>query len=213
MDSALTIKEIIFSVDGLKTDAMLYRERCNMLIPEPFTQNIFYAVTGKSGARVFVASDSHVNMNRMLTFFSKMYNATPVEFMPLEKNFSSHYVLKFRTSVLVEKEFYYPGFIRNLFDYGSIDGETVVRYAVAMRSGISKLARKRTFGVSITLSFDSESTRNRIMPLISSELRNFRKENKVKLKRMWWKRMRDTSHDVPFNLINFIRIPSDSDLT
>lgn len=212
MDSPLIFREIDFRIEGIETDALLYREKCHLLLPESFSQNLFYAISGKEGTRLFFASDSMVNINRLQSFFSKLYGTSAIEAGSPPDSFDFPYMMGLKMPLFKEKEFYYPGLVRNLFDYRTIEEDSLIKYTVSLRSGVSKLARRKTFGMSVSLSFDSEASMNRFTPLISSEFENMRRENGVKMKRVKKNRLRDTSLHIPFNLINFIRIPTDKDL-
>lgn len=212
MAASMIYREIKFQEGGIITDALLYREKCHLLLPEPFTQNVFVNISRGNKNRMLIGSSSMVNMNRMRSFFSRMYNAdmreASMDMKPTEHSFS--FFLK--KPFFREKEVYYPGLVRNLFDFSSIDSRPVIRYTVAIRSSQGWPNRKENFGVSVTLSFDTENAKKLFMPLIRKELRKLRNETGLRVRKGKARKVWDASLHLPFNLINLIRIPSESDL-
>lgn len=212
MNAPIKVKEILFPEGEIKTDSLLYREKCTLLLPEPFSQNMFYAISDELQARFFIATDSPANMDRLQSFFVRLYGANfeDTSYRADEPAFSIG--INFRTPFIGEKEFYHPGFVRNMLDFNSVDRGSTIRYTVSIRSGGKPLLMKRTYGLAITVSFDSENARNRLAPLISQEMLTFREEAGIRPKIVRSRVIRDTVFHRPFNLINFIRVPSEKDL-
>lgn len=212
MAAPMVYREIKFQEGSIVTDALLYREKCHLLLPEPFTQNVFVNIARGGESRMLVGSSSMVNLNRMRSFFMSMYNAdmreAPMDMKPTEHSYSFY----LKKPLTREREVYYPGMVRNLFDLSSIDSRPVIKYSVAIRSSQGWPNRKENFGVSVTLSFDSENAKKLFMPLISRELRNMKRETGLRIRRGGARKVWDASLHLPFNLINLIRIPSESDL-
>ncbi len=212
MASRMVYREIKFQDGSIMTDALLYREKCHLLLPEPFTQNVFVNISRGKERRMLIGSSSLVNMNRMKAFFSSMYNADMREASMNMKPTEHSYTFLVKKGPFREKEAYYPGLVRNLFDFSSIDSRPVIRYSVAIRSSKGWTNRKENFGVSATISFDSENAKKLFMPLISKELRKLRAETSLRVRKGRSRKVWDASLHLPFNLINLIRIPSESDL-
>lgn len=207
------VREMLFPDGEIRTDSLLYREKCHLLLPDPFTQNLFYSISDELQTRFFVASDSNVNLDRLKSFFQRLYgvNFEGVEQVADPGEYTA--ILNLKSPLLREREFYYPGFVRNILDFNSVDRDSTIRYAVSIRSGDRIMSRNRSYGMSISVSFSSENSGRRLSPLISQEQRKLKQETGMKLKNMRGRRMSDVSLKVPFNLINFIRVPAESDLS
>ncbi len=212
MNTKLMVKEILFPEGEIRTDSLLYREKCNLLLPEPFSQNMFYTVSDELQARFFIASDSHANLDRLQSFFIRLYGATFEDSAPNWEDTGFSIRMKFRAPFLREKEFYHPGFVRNLMDLNSVDRDSKFRYTVSIRSAQKPFFRKRSYGLAVTMSFNSGNARKRLSPLVSQELLTFREETGIRPRLLRSGRMRDSNFQLPFNLINFVRVPSEKDL-
>ncbi len=212
MPARMVYREIKFQEGRIITDALLYREKCHLLLPEPFTQNVFVNIARGGESRILIGSDSSVNLNRMGSFFKGMYNAdmrnAPMGMKPTE--FSYTFLLK--KPLFREKEVYYPSLVRNMFDLSSLDSRPVIRYTVAIRSSYGWPARRENFGVGVTLSFDSDNARKLFSPLVTKEFRKMGRETGLRIRKGTRRKLWDASLHQPFNLINLIRIPSESDL-
>ncbi len=212
MSSQLKVKEILFPEGEVKTDAMLYKEKSSLLVPEPFSQNIFYSISDELQTRFFIGSDSHANLDRLQSFFTRLYGATFEDsaIKQVEEGFSIS--LRLKTPLFTEKEFYYPGFVRNILDFNSIDRSSVIRYSVSIMAGEKRLLRPKAYGLSITLTFDSELHKSRLAPLIDQETMKLSKETGIRGKIKKSLKVRDTGFKNTFNLINFVRVPSEKDV-
>lgn len=208
----MVFREIRFQEGSIVTDALLYREKSHLLLPEPFTENVFMNVARGSESRLFIGSRSAVNMNRMVSFFRSMYDAATGD-ASMESD-STGYSVSFyiKKPFLKEKEVYYPGLVRNVFDFSTMESRAVIRYSVSIRSGLSGFTGKENFGVHVSISFDSDSARKLFLPLIQKEIRKMKSETGMRIRKSRSSKIADSSLHLPFNLINLIRIPSESDI-
>ena len=205
-------REILFPEGEIRTDSMLYREKCRLLLPEPYTQNMFYVQGDQYQTRFFLASDSTRNLERMESFFSRIYGSV-FEDSPLPEDGAGHsLVLRNSALNLRKKEFYHPGFVRNILDFTSIDRAATMRYCVTIRSGKGLRGNPGRYNFTITVGFNSEQAERKFSDLLAYELKTMRRQSGFSLKRAGKARMRDNLLSIPFNLINFIRIPSERDI-
>lgn len=205
-------REMLFPDGEIRTDSLLYREKCRLLIPEPFTQNMFLAHCDYYQTRFYVASESARNLDRMEAFFSRLYGAIFQDAgMPQMERVAS-VVLKNSMRNMRRREFYHPGFVRNILDYTSVDRESSMRYCVSIRSGNSVMRRPGRYNFTIGMGFSNELARRRFSDLLDYELRTLKAESGFSLKRAVRPRMGDNLLSTPFNLINFIRVPSERDI-
>lgn len=205
-------EEILFPAGSIKTDSLLYREKSYLLLPEPGTQNLFLAVSNEVQTRFFISSDSLNNMSRLESFFYRDYGTTFEETeMPSLQGGGSLFMrpsmLNFRSA-----EFYHPRFVRNLLDFTSVDTKAMIAYRVSIRSG-SQLKRKdRKFNLGISIGFDSQRSLNEFRDIVNAEIRDLRVQSGFRLKMSDSRKIYDRKLVRPFNLINFVRIPSEHDL-
>lgn len=211
MGPSLIVKEIRYPEGNLATDSLMFREKCNLLLPELFTQNLFYSISRSDYTRYFLATSSETNMRKMETFFDKIYKTDLVDGSRVEFSGCCSTRFRLKRPLLKEKEFYYPSLLRNLSDLSKMEKGSAIWYAVTVRAGQDILTKRRGFGVAMTVSFDSEKSERVFLPLIAQELRNMKRETGVGMKRMLGHRIKDTPLHIPFNLINFVRMASGDD--
>lgn len=211
-EHAIITKELRFPPGEIKTDALLYREKSYLLIPEPFTQNLFYAISDTLETRFFLASDSRLNLERLEAFFLRLYGASCEEVADAPVHKGSVTVL--RSTILNGRtgEFYHPRFVRNILDYAAVDNTGRVSYCVAIRSGRVSIRAKRRFNVVVSVGFDSDLAKNRFHDLIRHETGIMKREAGFRMRVSDRKRISDNIMTESFNLINFVRIPSENDL-
>lgn len=205
-------KEILFPAGEIRTDSMLYREKCRLLLPESYTQNMFLVQSTQFQTRFFIASESTRNLEMMEAFFSRMYGAVFEDAQLPEVGGNNSVILKNSILNLRKREFYHPGFVRNILDYTAVDRTAVIRYCVSVRSGSSGRRYGGRFNFTVTIGFDSEHTEKKLSDLLSYEMRAMKHISRYYMKRTRRPRMRDNLLSEPFNLINFIRVPSDRDI-
>lgn len=208
----LQTREILFPDGEIKTDSMLYREKCRLLLPEPFTQNLFFVQSDQYRTRFYIASESARNLERMESFFSRIYDSIFEDSEPPAIGGDSTVMLKNSSLNLRKKEFYHPGFVRNILDYTSIDRTASMRYCVSIKSGKNTGRRSGRYNFTITIGFNSEQAERKFSDLLGYELKSMKRQSGFMLKRARIPRMRDNTLSEPFNLINFIRVPSERDL-
>ncbi len=209
---SIRTREILFPEGEIRTDSMLYREKCRLLLPEPFTQNMFYVQSDQYQTRFFLASDSTRNLERMESFFSRIYGSVFEDSALPDSGINHALILRNSALNIRKKEFYHPGFVRNLLDYTSIDRSATMRYCVSLRSGKSARGTAGRYNFTITVGFDSEQAKRKFSDLLSYELKTMRRQSGFSLKRAGKPKMRDNLLSMPFNLINFIRVPSERDI-
>lgn len=211
-EHGILTKEIAFPADEIKTDSLLYREKSYLLIPEPFSQNLFYAISDEARTNFFIASESALNLERMEAFFRLVYGATFMQKTGPPEHTGPSIVLRSTPLNARIREFYHPRFVRNLLDYSSIDRNARFSYCVAVRSGRTSFRGRRRFNVAVSLGFDSGFSRAKFNELIRNELAILKKESRFRLRISRSGKMSDGILSESFNLINFIRIPSEHDL-
>lgn len=212
MTDAPPARELLFPDREVRTDSLLYREKCRLLLPEPYTQNLFYARSDQYQTRFFIASDSGRNLERMESFFLRIYG-TIFEDSSLPDNAGGHtVVLKNSIRNIRKGEFYHPGFVRNLLDYTSIDREASISYRVSIRSGQKKKGASGKFNFTVALGFNSVNVERKFSDLLDYEIRAMRREAGYSLRKARINRVGDNLLSNPFNLINFIRVPSERDI-
>ncbi len=205
-------REILFPAGEVRTDSMLYREKCRLLLPESYTQNMFFVQSSQFQTRFFIASESTRNLEMMEAFFSRMYGAVFEDSQLPEVGGNNSVILKNSILNLRKKEFYHPGFIRNILDYTAVDRTAVIRYCVSVRSGGSGRRYRGRFNFTVTIGFDSEHTEKKLSDLLSYEMKAMKHISKYYMKKSGRPKMRDNLLSNPFNLINFIRVPSERDI-
>lgn len=208
----LMTREILFPTGDIRTDSLLYREKSGLLLPEPFTQNLFYAVSDEMETRFFIASESRLNLEKMEAFFLRLYGAIFQDCEDPVKHAGSTVFLKSTIRNARVKEFYHPRFVRNMLDYSSIDRSARISYCVSVRSGRHVGRKGRRYNISVSVGFDSRFSRRKFMELIDSELSAMKREARFVLKKSGRGILSDNTLSQSFNLINFIRIPSEQDL-
>lgn len=205
-------REILFPDGDIKTDSMLYREKCRLLVPEPYTQNLFFARSDQYQTRFYIASDSTRNLERMESFFNRVYGSIFEDSQLPGIEGENAVILKNSLLNLRKREFYHPGFVRNILDFTSIDRTATMRYCVSLRSGRAGIRKRGRFNFTIAIGFDSGQAEKKFSDLLGYELKAMRRQAGFLLKKSGSPRMRDNLLSEPFNLINFIRVPSERDL-
>lgn len=205
-------REILFPEGDIRTDSLLYREKCQLLIPEPYTQNLFHAITNDVQTRFFISSDSERNLERMETFFSRLYGAIFEDADSILPCFDHSIMLRNSILNFRKKEFYHPRFVRNILDFPSFERSDPISYSVTMRSGHKQKSGTNRFNISVQIGFKSSESLNRFRDVVDAEVRDLKYHTRHRLKVSKNSKMRDNLLVQPFNLINFIRIPSERDL-
>ncbi len=180
-----------------------------MLLPDYRGENRFVIVSTPTARRFFIASNSLRSMERLHSFFFRLYGMVSEASTPPE-GYTCHMVLRNSRKNRKIGEFYHPGFLRNLTDLGSVGQEMESMYMVSIRSGPS--FRKNTrFNFTARLSFKDSHNMVSVSDIVASEVRTIRKKH-------GWKfiggRVHNSSDNLlseTTNLINFIRIPAESD--
>jgi hypothetical protein len=213
VNGGMRTREILFPNTDIKTDSLLYREKSRLLLPEPRTQNLFLVHSDHYNTRFFLSSESQRNLERMESFFSRLYDTIfeDSELPPMEGE-SSAVILRNSFLNFRRKEFYHPAFVRNIFDYTSIDSSAVMRYCVSIRSGTSRMRIADRFNFTVTIGFNSGDVQKKFSDLLGSELKIMRKQAGFRLRKSGAAKMTDNLLSKPFNLINFVRVPSERDI-
>lgn len=211
-EHGIIAKEIVFPADEIKTDSLLYKEKSYLLIPEPFTQNLFYAISDDKQANFFIASESLLNLGRMEAFFRLVYGASFIESAASPKHAGPATIMRSTSLNARTREFYHPRFVRNILDYANVDRSAKISYCVTIRSGRISPRGRRRFNIGVSVGFDSDLSKAKFNELIRNELGILRKDSRFRLRISKNGRISDRTLSESFNLINFIRIPSEHDL-
>lgn len=210
---SLKTLQISFPDGDIKTDSLLYREKSHLLVPEPYTQNLYTVIFDEFQTNFYISSDSETNLERLQAFFSRIYDTT---FQEMEEavhgEYSDSVILVNSPRNAKSKEFYHPRFVRNLLDYVSVDRRASIRYTVSVRSGTRVARKPAKFNFNISIGFNSPTSANKFRDLLRNELVELRREAKYRIRPSGKGRFRDNLLSLPFVMINFIRVPSAYDL-
>ena len=208
----LHAREFILPNGEIRTDSLLYREKCRLLLPEPYTQNMFIAHGNQYQTRYYIASDSMRNVERMGSFFSRLYGTVFQETGLPVINEINTVLLKNSLWNVRKKEFYHPAFVRNILDYASMGDSAEVRYCVTVRAGKQSARASGRYNFGIAIGFSTGNARRKFSDLLEYELKTMRRDAGYSLRKARLYRMGDNLLSNPFNLINFIRVPAEKDL-
>lgn len=208
---SMQTREILFPNASIMTDSLLYKEKARLLLPEPYTQNLFLVQSDLYQTRFFLASESRRNLERMESFFFRLYDTMFEDSELPHMESASSMVLRNSLLNIRKKEFFHPAFVRNLFDYSSIERNATIRYSVSIRSGKHLLRNTERFNFTITVAFSPDDVRKRFTDLLGSELKAMKRQAGFRMKKSTRAKMSDNLLTNPFNLINFVRIPSERD--
>jgi len=203
--------ELVFTKDKVKTDLMLYKEKAELLIPGVNEENRFHALCSGNTTRFFITSTSLEDLNRMRFFFYRLYDAITEDSDIDFNNFSKRLVLANSRNFKKEREKYYPRFVRNILEFSEMDEERQLLYTVIIRSARNRLLKKIRFNFLIAVSASSTYTLSRIHDYAIQEIASMKSEVQWKLKMPRRVSLVDNLLKNPFNLVNFIRIPSEHD--
>lgn len=202
-------EEIISSRGTLKTDPLLYSEKAYLLLPSIGGENRFMVVSSTMSRRFYIASDSLSSMERLRTFFFRVYGMVAETSSPPD-GYNHHFTLQNSRRNRKIGEFYHPGFLRNIIDVGSLGDDMESMYLVSIRSGHSFKGTTR-FNFTARVSFIDAHKLSSTRDILLSEIRQIRKRWKW---RFHTGSLRNTSDNIladTTNLINFIRIPAEND--
>ena len=202
-------EEIIPSVGSLKTDPLLYSEKAYLLLPDSKGENRFMVVSTPTARKFYIASDSLRNMERLRAFFFRVYGMVSQESSPPE-GYNHHVVMQNSRRNGKIGEFYHPRFLRNLTDLGNIGQEMESVYMVSIRSGPS-LRKNTRFNFTARLSFMDLHKMISVSDILNSEIRAIKKRHGWKFRMGRVHNTADNFLSDPTNLINFVRIPAESD--
>ncbi|MCW6170778.1 MAG: hypothetical protein LVQ96_06365 [Thermoplasmatales archaeon] len=203
--------ELVFTKDRVKTDLMLYKEKAELLIPKVNEENRFHALCNGNTTRFFITSTSLEDLNRMRFFFYRLYDAITEDADVDFNNFSNRFVLANLRNFRKDREEYYPRFARNLLEFSEMDEETPLLYTVIIRSARTLLLKRVRFNFLVMVSSSSRYGLSRIHGYILQEMIAMKKEAGWKMRTPRTPSLVDNLLKNPFNLVNFIRIPSEHD--
>lgn len=202
-------EELIFTGGEIRTDPLLYWEKVHLLLPDRGEENAFLAVCTRTSRRFYIGSTSPKTMERLHAFFFRIYN---VIFEPARPPDGFDYHIRIRNLRRNRnlKDFYHPRFVRNLMDMGSVREELVTAYMVTLRSRISP-SGKRRYNFVTRVSFTSNGDMISFSDLVRDEIRHISDSSRWKMKIWNGRRITDDLLVNPMNLINFVRIPAETD--
>lgn len=203
-------KELIFSTGEIKTDSMLYRDKAYLLLPEPGTENAFTVLCDEQQTRFFISSSARKNLERLELFFFRIYG-TIIEDSPAMHRYSSSLTIFNSLLNLRTGDFYHPRFIRNILDFPHIDHDIRFSYTVRIRSSNTWRIGRRRYNFFISIGFDSAGDMDRFRDLVANEILSLKESAKWRMRISRSSGIMDNLLRNPFNLINFVRIPSESD--
>ena len=203
-------KELIFSTGEIKTDSMLYRDKAYLLLPEPGTENAFTVLCDEQQTRFFISSSARKNLERLELFFFRIYG-TIIEDSPAMHRYSSSLTIFNSLLNLRTGDFYHPRFIRNILDFPHIDHDIRFSYTVRIRSSNTWRIGRRRYNFFISIGFDSAGDMDRFRDLVANEILSLKESAKWRMRISRSSGILDNLLRNPFNLINFVRIPSESD--
>lgn len=204
--------ELVFTRDRIKTDLMLYKEKSELLIPSPGEENRFHALCTSTITRFFISSTSLESLSRMRFFFYRLYDAIAEE-TDISFGEYSHRISLTNSTIMHRKvENYYPRFVKNVFELPEVIDDLPFLYTVVIRSSGHLLSKRLSFNFLTMISSTSDDNISKLRNYLTQEIIAMKAEMKWKLKmpRIPW--MKDDIFRNPFNLVNFVRIPSEHDI-
>ena len=192
-----------------RTDAVLYKEKSNLLIPESGNENQFRVISSFTSRTMYIGSTSQKSLERMQAFFYKLYGAAFENAAP-KIQFEKHLILVNSWWDRKMKDFYHPEFVRNLLDLSASSHDLVWQYGVNLL-GSYDFRRRRRYNFLLTLSFRDEDELGANLDLIRDQIAKLSENTAWKMHRLRTRGISDNLMKNTFNLINFIRIPAKSE--
>ncbi|MCL5732217.1 MAG: hypothetical protein M1285_02345 [Candidatus Thermoplasmatota archaeon] len=202
-------EEIIFTQEDIRTDSLLYGEKSYLLLPPDGQENRFLAISSHTSRRFFIYSTSQGGLERLHAFFFRLYGAMFEESAPPDV-FSSHTVLTNARRDRRISDFYHPRFVRNIMDLSAVDSDITTAYSVALRKRTGRRGR-RGYNFVASLSFRNPEEMDAFRDVLREEIRALRMETGWKIATKPRGRVSNSLMRNTFQLINFIRIPAESD--
>lgn len=202
-------EEIIFTQDDIRTDSLLYGEKSYLLLPPDGQENRFLAISSHTSRRFFIYSTSQAGLERLHAFFFRLYGGMFQESTPPDI-FTSHTVL---TNVRRDRrigDFYHPRFVRNLMDLSAVDSDITTAYSIALRKHTGRRGR-RAYNFVASISFRNPEEMETFRDVLREEISTLRLETGWKLGIKPHGRISNNLIRNTFQLINFVRIPAESD--
>ena len=200
---------ITFNAEDIKTDLIMYRERCPLLIPDYHEENRFVVISQNGSTSFFIGSSSDGQFTIMKSFFERIYNCSVELSGPPPRTLHSVLYVNSRRNRKF-RDFYYPQFMRNIVNVPNMVPEIQAVYSVIIRSGKSLTGRKKySFGFVLGTTSGQEIEKA-LMDIMDQEIRRLRLRFRFRLRR----RKKDARlfpliMDDPFTLSSFVRIPED----
>lgn len=207
--SKILWRELMFRNQEVSTDSVYYMEKSGLLLPLKNSENRFLATFSRQETRFFIGSLDSVSMRRMDLFFQRVYQtvSAPCNVPEDAADDSIHLT----NSILNRRirNFYYPSFIRTIFDIIHTSELENMTYEVILRSAGMSFGRRR-FNFVLKIWTSAPEGLDEIRDLVITAVREIRTDGK------WRFRFdrKSTSTDLlsnSRNMINFLRIPSEKD--
>ncbi len=200
-------EKITFTDLKPETDIFLYRQMCEMLIPQKNCTNRFRIRATGEVTDFYIGSDDLLSLRFMKSFFSRLYPLkfeSQAEKMEEARVFSLYRIRGCRDDgpIMV------PSLLQNIAFIHNVAENDVFLDVALYHNGSGKV------GVSLRVGFVDETPVNvKILKNIQSNIRMFSKKSGMKISRMG----RHGSHHIrrgidPRFLANFVRIPLDEDV-
>ncbi|MEM0156524.1 MAG: hypothetical protein QXN26_00470 [Thermoplasmataceae archaeon] len=202
-------EELVFTQDDIRTDSLLYAEKSYLLLPPDGQENRFLALSSHTSRRFFVYSTSQGGLERLHAFFFRLYGAMFEANAPPDI-FSSHTVLTNSRHNRRISDFYHPRFVRNLMDLSAVDIDITTAYSVTLRKHTG-LRGRRGYNFVSSMSFRNTEEMEAFRDVLREEISALRLETGWKLRTKPRGRVSSSLIRNTFQLINFVRIPAESD--
>lgn len=200
-------EKIIFTDLKPETDVFLYRQMCEMLIPQNDCTNRFRIKATGDITDFYIGSDDLLSLRFMKSFFSRLYSLKyeeEKEDVKEMKVFSMYRVTGYRDDgpIMV------PSLLQNIAFIHNVAGNDVYLDVAIYHH------RRGKAGVSLRIGFtEDDPVNNKIMSSIHTQIASFSKKSGINVKRVRKKGGYHIRKGIdPRFLVNFVRIPLDEDI-
>ncbi len=198
---------IIFTDLGPETDIFLYRQMCELLVPQKGSVNRFRIHGADSLTDFYVGSDDLLSLKFMKSFFSRLY---PLKYEDVTEDIREPelYSLYRVTGVKEDGPIMVPSLLQNVaFIHNVAESEVLVDIALYRH-------KKDRVAITFRVGFNEKSpVMEKILRNIHLDVMKFSKKSGIKIKRIGrtggYHLMRGID---PRFLINFVRVPVDEDV-
>ena len=199
-------EKIIFTDLKPETDVFIYRQMCEMLIPQKGCTNRFRIKATGEITDFYLGSDDLLSLRFMKSFFSRLY---PLKYEEEKESVEEVKVFNLYrvTSYRADSPIMVPSLLQNIaFIHNVAENDVYLDVAIYHHRGGKA-------GVSLRIGFTSEDpVNNKIMRSIHTQIAGFSKKSGIKVRKV----RKNGGYHIrkgidPRFLVNFVRIPIDED--